>query len=301
MQTTIENYVGKVLFSRFQIASQNARDEGYKHWIGDIPVHHELLKFFKAFKAKRYNIVPCVDKGPHPIWVKDGFGFGADKSIHIFHVLGITFPDAVDFRSGTISVTNDGDSVVYRVESDKIENEKFSVSSDGYHIRQSKDMAKAVKVAMKFLTTLDHDDIEERCGVHLRQAVYTLNNRAEEKLHDKLNIPRTDLAQEVAHMIACGYVPSTSTFQKALDLIATEGAELRRMQSYKPRACFVWVKPNSLSYKFKEDSRAVECTQMDDVPELIRNKLAVLQIANNGDVILDVGIRVSDITYWVFA
>ena len=53
MQTTLENYVGKVLFSRFQIASQNARDEGYKHWIGDIPVHHELLKFFKAFKAKR--------------------------------------------------------------------------------------------------------------------------------------------------------------------------------------------------------------------------------------------------------
>jgi hypothetical protein len=162
-------------------------------------------------------------------------------------------------------------------------------------------MAKAVKVALKVLTTLDHDDIEERCGANLRQAVYSLNNQAQEKLHDKLNIPRDALAQEVAHMIACGYAPSTSAFQKALDLIATEGAELRRMQSYKPRACFVWVKPNSLSYKFKEDSRAVECTSMDDVPELIRNKLAVLQIANNGDVIADVGIRVSDITYWVFA
>jgi len=299
MQTTIENYVGKIPFDRFQIASQAARDEGHKDWIGDIPVHFELLKFFKAFKAKRYNVVPCVDKGTHPIWVKDEFG--ANKPIHIFHVLGITFPDAVDFRSGKIFVTNDGSSVVYCVESDKIENEKFSVSSDGYRIRQSKDMAKAVKVALKVLTTLDHDDIEERCGANLRQAVYSLNNEAQEKLYDKLSIPRDDLAQEVAHMVACGYAPSTLAFQKALDLIATEGAELRRMQSYKPRACFVWVKPNSLSYKFKEDSRAVECTQMDDVPELIRNKLAVLQIANNGDVIADVGIRVSDITYWVFA
>ena len=299
MQTTTENYVGKIPFDRFQIASQAARDEGHKYWIGDIPVHFELLKFFKAFKAKRYNIVPCVDKGTHPIWVKDVFG--ADKPIHVFHVLGITFPDAVDFRSGKIFVTNNSGSGAYCVESDKIENEKFSVSSDGYHIRQSKDMAKAVKVALKVLTTLDHDDIEERCGANLRQAVYSLNNQAQEKLYDKLSIPRDDLAQEVAHMIACGYTPSTPAFQKALDLIATEGAELRRMQSYKPRACFVWVKPNSLSYKFKEDSRAVECTQMDDVPELIRNKLAVLQIANNGDVIADVGIRVSDITYWVFA
>jgi hypothetical protein len=81
----------------------------------------------------------------------------------------------------------------------------------------------------------------------------------------------------------------------------TEGAELRRMQDYKPRACFVWVKPNSLSYKFTEDKEVTECTQMGDVPELIRNKLAVLQIAKNGDTIADVGVRVSDITYWVFA
>ena len=299
MQTTIENYVGKIPFSTFQARSQTARDEGHKHWIGDIPVHPELLKFFKAFKAKRYNVVPCVDVAVQPLWVKDEFD--ANKCIHIYRTLGITFPDAVDFRSGKIFITNDGSSVVYCVESDKIENEKFSVSSDGYHIRQSKDMAKAVKVALKVLTTLGHDDIEERCGAKLRQAVYSLNSQAQEKLHDKLNIPRDALAQEVAHMIACGYAPSTSAFQKALDLIATEGAELRRMQSYKPRACFVWVKPNSLSYKFKEDSRAVECTSMDDVPELIRNKLAVLQIANNGDVIADVGIRVSDITYWVFA
>jgi hypothetical protein len=40
---------------------------------------------------------------------------------------------------------------------------------------------------------------------------------------------------------------------------------------------------------------------MDDVPEFVRNKLAVLQIAKNGDAIADVGVRVSDITYWVFA
>jgi hypothetical protein len=40
---------------------------------------------------------------------------------------------------------------------------------------------------------------------------------------------------------------------------------------------------------------------MDDVPELVRNKLAVLQIAKNGDTIADVGIRVSDTNYWVFA
>ena len=287
MQTTYENYVGTVQFSRFQTAVATARENNHAYWIGDIPVHKELQKFFKALKAKRYNVVPCVDG------VNSGFCFK----------LGITFPDALGFRSGGISIDyghTDG-GFTFAVHSEKIENEKFATHNEGYHIRQSKDMAKALKLALKFLTPLDHDDIQERCDGKLASAVYTLNQEARDKLYNKLSIERSVIAQEVANMIACAYVPSTTEFQKALDLLVTEGAELRRMQGYKPRACFVWIKSNSLSYKFKEDKEAVECTGMDDVPELIRNKLAVLQIANNNDVIADVGIRVSDITYWVFA
>ena len=287
MQTTYENYVGTVQFPRFQTAVTVARESNHAYWIGDIPVHKDLLKFFKALKAKRYNIVPCVDG------VNSNFCFK----------LGITFPDALGFRSGGISVDygNSDGAVAFAVHSEKIENEKFATHNDGYHIRQSKDMAKALKLALRFLTPLAHDDIQERCDGKLASAIYTLNETARDKMYNKLSIERSVIAREVAHMIACAYVPSTPEFQKALDLLVTEGAELRRMQGYKPRACFVWVKSNSLSYKFKEDKEAVECTSMDDVPELIRNKLAVLQIANNGDVIADVGIRVSDITYWVFA
>ena len=287
MQTTYENYVGTVQFSRFQTAVATARENNHAYWIGDIPVHKELQKFFKALKAKRYNVVPCVDG------VNSGFCFK----------LGITFPDALGFRSGGISIDyghTDG-GFTFAVHSEKIENEKFATHNEGYNIRQSKDMAKALKLALKFLTPLDHDDIQERCDGKLASAVYTLNQEARDKLYNKLGIERSVIAQEVANMIACAYVPSTTEFQKALDLLVTEGAELRRMQGYKPRACFVWIKSNSLSYKFKEDKEAVECTSMDDMPELIRNKLAVLQIANNNDVIADVGIRVSDITYWVFA
>jgi len=287
MQTTYENYFGTVQFSRFQTAVAMARENNHAYWIGDIPVRKEMLAFFKALKAKRYNVVPCVDG------LNNGYCF----------ILGITFPDALGFRSGKISIdygANDG-TVAFSVHSEKIENEKFATHNDGYHIRQSKDMAKALKLALKFLTPLDHDDIQAHCDKKLNSAIYALNQEAKDKMYTKLSIGRDVIAQEVAHMIACGYAPATTEFQKALDLFAAEGAELRRMQGYKPRACFVWIKSNSLSYKFKDDKEAIVCTSMDDVPELIRNKLAVLQIANNGDVIADVGIRVSDITYWVFA
>ena len=299
MKTTQETYVGLVAFNHFEDVVERAKEKGWAHWIGDIPVHKELLAFYKAFKDKRYNIVPCVDVGTKVIWKRDQDGDVTDN-VSVYQTLGITFPDTPNFRVGKLIVTTE-EGVVYCVESEKIENEKYSSGSDGYNIRQSKDMKKALKVAVQFLKPLDYDDVMDRSSHLFRVGLANLRDTARFKLHDKLDIGRIDMAQEVAHMIASGYVPSTTAFKNALDLLMTEGAELRRMQDYKPRACFVWVKPTSLAYRFAEDKEAIECTQMDDVPELIRNKLAVLQIAKNGEAIADVGVRVSDITYWVFA
>jgi hypothetical protein len=203
-----------------------------------------------------------------------------------------------------MSVTVDGlddSKTLFCVESMDIENEKFASHSAGYNIRQSKDMAKALKLCSKFLSPLDYDDIEDRCKSKLNSGIDDLRSPAREKLHESLTIVRSDVQQEVAHMIASGYQPSTQAFKEVLDLIVKEGAELKRMQDYKPRACFVWLKPNSLSYRFTGEKEITECTKIEDVPELIRNKLAVLQIASNGDAITDVGIRVSAVNYWVFA
>ena len=300
MKTTQETYVGLVAFHHFQDVAERAKEKGWAHWIGDIPVHKELLKFYKELKAKRYNIVPCVDVGTKVIWKRDQDGDATD-SVSVYQTLGITFPDTPNFRVGKLIVLPEGENTLYCVESEKIENEKYAYHSEGYHIRQSKDIKKSLKVAVQFLKPLGYDDVMERCGSQYRNGLAHLRDAARFKLHESLDVGRSDMAQEVAHMIASGYVPSTTAFKNALDLVASEGAELRRMQDYKPRACFVWVKPNSLSYKFTEDKEVTECTQMGDVPELIRNKLAVLQIAKNGDTIADVGVRVSDITYWVFA
>ena len=299
MKTTQENFIGQIGFDRFQRNVETARANNHEHWIGDIPVRKEMVVFFKSFKDKRYNIVPCVDKSSTVFWKRDAEG--ESIGIPVFDKLGITFPDAKEFRSGSIIIAHDGTDMQYCVESDKIENEKYASHSDGYNIRQSKDMKKALKIAMTYLKPLGYDDILDRCRNQLSNGIENLRSPARERLHERLSIQRNDIAQEVAHMIASGYVPSTPSFKIAVDLIVNEGAELRRMQDYKPRACFVWVKPNSLSYRFTDETQVTECTSMDDVPEFVRNKLAVLQIAKNGDAITDVGIRVSDITYWVFA
>ena len=154
---------------------------------------------------------------------------------------------------------------------------------------------------MTYLKPISYDEIHDMCTRNLHSGINQLRDPARSKIHEALTMGRDDVAREVAHMIASGYQPATQIFKEAIDLLVKEGAELKRMQDYKPRACFVWVKSNSLSYKFTDEKQVTECTSMDDVPEFVRNKLAVLQIAKNGDAIADVGVRVSDITYWVFA
>ncbi len=84
-------------------------------------------------------------------------------------------------------------------------------------------------------------------------------------------------------------------------MLQTDGAELRRLRSYKPRTCFVWSKQNSLMYKYGDSSEpAVEVTNMNDVPEHIRDKLALLNIAEERSAIPDVGVRVSSSVFWIF-
>lgn len=296
MNTTAETFVGNTLFTRFANTVAACKENEHKYWIGDIPVHPELLKFFKAIKDKRYNIIPCVDFHPATMGSTGAYYQAYDE-------LGIMYPDADKFRSGSISIEHSRKGVVeFSVRAKDINNEKYSVGNMAYNTRKSKDVTKALKVALKHLTPLDYEDIESRCNGALHSGIERLRDPARETLYKKLNFGPNTLMQEIQNMITLGYVPTTVPFKVAIDLLATEGAELRRMENYKPRACFVWVKSASLVYKFTDDhADPVVCTSMDQVPELIRNKLAVLQIAKESEAIADVGVRVSDKTYWVFA
>ena len=75
---------------------------------------------------------------------------------------------------------------------------------------------------------------------------------------------------------------------------------MKRLKDYAPRVCFVWAKQNSLVYKYEDSSESVEITDFNDLPEILNTKLGVLNIAQEGSAIPDVGVRVNPCTFWVF-
>ena len=76
---------------------------------------------------------------------------------------------------------------------------------------------------------------------------------------------------------------------------------MKRTANYRPKKIFVWVKPDRVEYQYDTtDGEPVVAYKLDDVPEDIRNKVAVLQIGEKNHAIMDVGMKVTETTYWVF-
>jgi hypothetical protein len=299
METTVDTFLSdSFTFNRFNNLYLQAKQMGHQHWIGDFPVHPKALELYKAFKAKRYNIVPRLDANIMSVRNEaSGIWYNVCDGV------GIAFPDAPQYAAGKLFIsTTEKNDVVYNVYSKRIKNEKFRFNSDGYNTRTSKDLDKLLKVALKTLVPVGFEDLKEKYKRDLDTGIGQIRAPARNKLYEATRVGCDTVNTEVANMIAAGYQPVTNEFRAAFDLIANEGAELKRVVNYKPRACFVWLKPTSLTYRFTDESApAIECTNIEDVPEFIRDKVAVLQIASDDTAILDVGVRISATTFWVFA
>lgn len=295
---TADKYNGTRPYHSYKINAENAEAHGHKYWIDGVPVHHELVRFVNEFRAKRRNASLRVVGNPtYREYVFDAVN--GDRSYVVWTSVGIIFPEMPDQAAGKLKY--DTDKKAYVVESDKIINERYRSGSDHYNTKRTTDMVKAIKTAMQYIKPLTFDEIRKPQEWRLTNALDSVRDPARRKLREFFVMSDSkEVMAEINHMIASGYQPASAAFRKAIDVMNTEGAELKRLETYKPRTCFVWSMPDRMAFQFSDESVPHTVTNMDDVPETIRDKLAVLSIADNDTTIPDVGHRISEKLYWVF-
>jgi hypothetical protein len=282
-----EQYFGTYNYESFVRTHEEAKKNNHQYWIDDIPVlNAEMVKFFNEVKYKRRNIVARVDCKKHG---------------GVFEGVGIAYQDAPNFPIGKMFVeyASDGKGKLYCVRSDRIKNEKFRDGSEGYEIKKSKDFTKGVKMALTYLKPFTVAEIMENSNSAYDSGLWRMKSDPTNKLDDAVNIARRRIAEEVDNMIRSGYVPVTQDFKEAILLFQEQGEELKRIANYRPKRIFVWVKPDCVEYQ-PDTGEPVIAYKLDDVPEDIRNKVAVLQIGEKNHAIMDVGIKITETTYWVF-
>lgn len=286
-----EDFVGSMKYETYVQVHGEAKGNSHPHWADDIPMPQTLMRFYQEIKHKRPDMVIRLDKRA---------SYYNGKGYRVFAELGIAFKEAPDLSVGCISVEAgaQGNELMYVVTSDRIKNDKFSAHSDGYHMKKTKEFSKAVKNALQYLKPVMFDELVSQKAEVANSAIYAIRSPAEDKLHTAGSVGRENVLTELRNMIRTGYQPVTEKFLASMNLLVAEDAELQRVSKYKPRKCFVWVKPNRVEYQIDDNERVI-AYDPTQVPEEIRDKVAVLQIGT-GSGIMDVGVKVNNTMYWVF-
>lgn len=260
-------------------------------WIeNSIPVHPMLKKLYDEFKHKNPLARPGLAFAPAYVGPSEG----------LYHKMNIVFADATDISRGWMSAeTNSNNEWVYAVSSPLIRNERYSTQNNDYHIKRSKDFRKAKATALDYIKPVDIAEVMKESFYFLKKAKEDINYKAMREVNKAMEIDWKSIHAEVLNMMNAGYVPTTQKFNVAMDFMRENGAEIVRMADYNPTKCFVWAKPDHVTYKISHTEPRVART-LEEIPEEIRDKLSVLQIANKHEAIVDVGIRVDDTKFWVF-
>jgi hypothetical protein len=287
-----EQYIGQYDYDRLAALCAVAKERDHKYWIGDVPVVGALLKFYNELRYKRPDVVVHTDHRPARYNGEDYL---------VFADLAVAYMDSPTVRVGRIGLEQDSDrNTLYVVESNRIMNEKFSAHSDGYRIKTTKKFPNAVKNAVQYLKPKVLKEVEHDSYAVLMRAIENMKEPAQNKLYEASRIQRDTILEELHYMVQSGYVPITAQFKNSINILREQGDELRAMDRYKPRKCFVWAKTNKVEYKYDDESEPHVVFNLQDVPESIRDKIAVLQIGDSRTALMDVGYKVDDDKYWVF-
>lgn len=287
---TKENFIG-LDYDDYVKTYIYAKSVGHLWWVDEIPVPRDLQRFMLDFRHARRDVVftlPTVSRGI----------FNPDK-YDIYHIVGVAYKEAPELSVGTLSLYCDKKGKInFCVKSDVITNDKYNPGNDGYHVKQTSNFANAVKNAKTYLKPKLLNALINDYKVSLVQAISKLGDPARDKLNGIKNIYEPMIA-EVENMVRSGYQPATEEFKKAVALMTEKGEELKRMAQYKPKTCFVWSKPDRVVMQVEDEMEQV-LFKLEDVPDHIRNKVAVLQIAEVRKPIVDVGVRFTDTFFCVF-
>ena len=286
-----EDYLGGYPYNSYTGVYDEAKRNAHSYWIGDVPVPQQILKFYNELKHKRPDMVIRLDKRP---------AYYNGKGYRVFAELGIAYKEAPDMNVGHIGIEAGAQTaeLLYVVESKRITNDKYAAHSDGYHTKKTKAFFNAVKNGLQYLKPVMFDELLSDKVNLVDAAINNIRYPAEDKLHSAGSVGRDNVLTELRNMIRTGYQPVTEKFLASMNLLAAEDAELQRVANYKPRKCFVWAKPDRVEYQIEGNERVIVYS-IDNVPEEIRNKVAVLQIGSATG-IMDVGVKVSNTMYWVF-
>jgi len=187
----------------------------------------------------------------------------------------------------------------YKITSRKVQNDRYGHWGNEHSSRRTKDVKKAVKIAMEVLQPFEWHEISAKGRRNAEQAHgawATENNVA----RYPFNMGTETIYEEVKHLVEQGVVFKTEAFKKA---VAGLGAYEDYVNRNNKPARFHTVIERGEKVIYIRDGHALEPEEfcaIDPLPEATRNAIALLKLVGTHKLLPEVGYRHGENTYFIY-
>ena len=282
------------------------QQDNHPHWFNGVPVPY----MFMLYMEEMTKAMPHVTFQPRC----DGAEY-----VTQFYAVVDNNPYALGSVGwGDISINKNGTSGPW-VRSRKISNGKFNPHRDQHHMVAPKDTKKAVKEARKYLVPFTNEEIIYYMYDDVRdEAIKHIDTSSQKAVDLCKRYARSwgvhaEFMEEMKHLKDSGVRFATNYFHDAMRDIDEAYAEWMEVRKYAPAMTFVKIDEGEYprihvvrgTDNMREASRfhtahAVSNSySVEDLPEEIAGKIAVLQILNDKQYAVRVGYKYSNNIFWL--
>jgi len=304
-----------VLVSTLSKNKLETAPSGWNYWVDGLPVAPQLASFALALRAK----FPALKF--HASEANGNCTAVGLVSIEVYTDIDVYVNDC-DYTLGVIGFGRHygvtvSDDPQYFVESRKIVNNKYNAWRDQHNRLFCADEGKAIKNAITNLRPYSPKELVNAAARQYKDKIDGHIEKKKDEFHGVMSplTYRDVLAAEVQNLVAKGVEFTTEPFIRAAAQAAKLLAERDVLVKKSYGSYFInvrmvgseqWVDIAEVSCPRNTSSRGANITndelqamRIDDLPEDIKGKLAVIATCEVGHYVPEVGYRSSEKTFWV--
>lgn len=287
----------------------------YPWKLDGIPVRREVYdlgtELRRSFKGYRFHAAECMGNHIVRITYKDGMEKHCYADVQVY----IEGSDYVVGRIGygTTYGLKKADKPVYMIHSRKIRNDKFSPVREQYHMSFVGDLKRAVKLSLTKLTPYSPKEMANITMYGFKVHIEGVRRGVRDSVLGLLSpLHNHDILKlEMRNLIAQNTVFVTEEFQRAAARFIEAEEEWNKVRNKPIHGYYLYVRMvgdeqwvDIVEVTDAQDCRTVDhcpvmSTPVSNVPEDIQGKVAVLSMADRGQYMQGVGMRVSDKAFWL--
>ena len=251
------------------------------------------------------KVLPDISFKPHNIntWgtVKEEHPNGVCDSLFAYHSTDL------NNHIGIIEVSNyynnsETHKPKYGITSINIEDGRHTYGGEGA-FKYSIHSKNIVRVAKKAFKPFTFDQIADRARRKFRQEVDSIGSRATWNMRNNTCSDIDVFKDDLINLHEKGHIFRSPKVAKMVEFLVNNQEDIKKYVNYNPDHYFVLVKDNEVQYRLNSAKGAepYKLPNKDALPDDIKGKLFVLDIADKQSFVEDVGLKENDGAYWIIA